>query len=568
MTTTSVAREAQKRTKKGKKDSPRSYSLAGSFSEFLALKREDMGLDKTGDEWPSTEYQKDPVRFAREVLGIEPWDKQSDVLRAAVKYKRVAVKSGHKVSKSNTAAIVALWFFCCFDQARVVMTSVTSRQVDEILWREVHMMHSRARRGIPSGDSALERNPDLTTRDIGGEPMTLARSGLKSPDFREIVGFTAREAEAVAGVSGKHLLYICDEASGIPAAIFEAIEGNRAGGARILLFSNPTRATGEFFEAFHSKKMSKENPTGFFCITISSEDTPNCREGRDVIPGLAGREWVEERKREWGIESPEYKVRVQGEFVLSEEGKIISLHLVKCAEERWHDSATPSTGRLVVSVDPAGPGGQGDESVFVARRGMKVLALVARRALNEEGHFVQLKGMLDEYREEREMPLVVIDREGPVGFGIWKLVQAEASKLPELERFEVKGLRASDAPHRRKDLYGRLRDELWANLAMWLKSGGAIPEDTKLAAELHCPSWNLQVNGVMKATPKDDIRKELKRSPDRADAIALAVWDKGDLVVPLGEQRAKAIEAAGTPDDDDDFYGEPSGIDPYNRPIL
>jgi hypothetical protein len=57
-----------------------------------------------------------------------------------------------------------------------------------------------------------------------------------------------------------------------------------------------------------------------------------------------------------------------------------------------------------------------------------------------------------------------------------------------------------------------------------LRTEGCIPDDAKLQAELHCPSWRQLINGRMKATSKDDMRKELNRSPDTADSVALAVW--------------------------------------------
>lgn len=135
--------------------------------------------------WPSARYRSNPVGFFREVLGVEPWPKQVEVIEAVRDFPRVSVRAGHKVSKSNTGAGVALWFYSSFDDARVVMSSVTARQVDAILWRELRMMLARAK------------------YPIDGEIHELARSGLKSADFREVVGFTAKEAEAVAGGLGQ-----------------------------------------------------------------------------------------------------------------------------------------------------------------------------------------------------------------------------------------------------------------------------------------------------------------------------------------------------------------------------
>lgn len=476
--------------------------------------------------WPSDLYRSDPTRYFREVLGVEPWHKQIEVIEAIRDHKRVAVSSGHKVSKSHTAAGIGLWFFCSFSDARVVMSSTTARQVDQILWRELRMMHSRSgrcvecKRADPHGPV-----PCPHSAVIPEQPFDLAKSGLKSADFREIVGFTAKEAEAVAGVSGKNLLYILDEASGIPDVIFEAIEGNRAGGARIVMFSNPTRTEGEFFAAFTSKaKLYKT-------IRISSEETPNVKAGKELIPGLATREWIDEKVEEWGRDSALFKVRVEGKFALKEDGKIVSLHAITQSEARWHE--TPADGVLSVGLDPAGEGGQGDESVFVARRGNRMLAMRPHRGLNEDAHLVHLLAFLDEFRKEREVPIVVVDREGSIGAPLYRVLRSYAEQNPG--SFAVIGFRASDAAMRQPELYARARDEIWANLAKWIREGGAILADDKLARELHAPSWSSDIRGRLRATGKDDLRKMLNRSPDRADALALSVWDTPSLRDDIGD---------------------------------
>lgn len=506
--------------------------------------------------FPSPLYQRDPVGYFRNVLGVEPWSRQRDILEAVRDHPRVAVRSGHKVSKSHSAAGVALWFYSSWEDARVIMTSTTSRQVDQILWRELRMMRARGGRCV---DCKLEDPEGLRiTRPcehstlIEGEQGELARTGLKSPDFREVVGFTAREAEAVAGISGRHLLYILDEASGIGEDIFEAIEGNRAGGARILMFSQGTRNEGEFYEAFHGKA------SFYFTLTISSEETPNALEGREVIPGLAGRDWIDEKKKEWGEDSALYIIRVKGLHATHEEGKIFSIHAIGQAEERWAD--TPEAGRLFIGLDPAGETGSGDESVFSARRGLKQLLLRAHRGLNDEQHLVQLLAMIATLKLPRETPVVVIDREGSIGSSLYgrlrNFIEPENNPLA----FELVAVRASDRAVRKPQIYDRMRDELVANLEAWFRDGGAILEDVKLEKELHAPEWKQAVNGRLKLTPKDVLKKALGRSPDRMDALALCCWEPlslhRDEDLPSAAQRAIAHER------DDDL--SENTFDPYS----
>lgn len=457
--------------------------------------------------WPSPRYRANPVAFFREVLGVEPWSKQIEVIEAVRDCPRVSVRAGHKVSKSNTGAGVALWFYSSFDDARVVMSSVTARQVDAILWRELRMMLARAK------------------HPIDGEIHELARSGLKSPDFREIVGFTAKEAEAVAGVSGKHLLYILDESSGIPDTIFEAIEGNRAGGARVLMLGNPTRCEGEFFRS-HTDK------TEFYkTIHISSEDTPNVLEGREVIPGLATREWVEEKRQEWGEDSALYQVRVRGNFARQDASTVIPLYLVDEAEERWAD--TPAVGRLHVGVDVARFGD--DDSAAVPRRGYKALEVVTWNGLDEQRLASEVIQVVRRHRSPREQKAAVkVDACGGIGIRVVGHLMAYGD---EIEVIPVNVAERSRLPNE----YPLLRDQLWFALRDWLREGGAIPEDAKLAAEMTAPRFKFDERQRRKVESKDELRKRLRRSPDRADALCLSAWEPA-VFQPPAEDEGDALE--------------------------
>lgn len=491
--------------------------------------------------WPSAKYEKDPVSFAYDILGIECWDKQAELLTLAANHSRVACASGHKVSKSCSAAIIALWEYTQHEDSRVVLTAPTARQVDSILWREIRRLFSRSGRCVDCArDNPKGPRPCPHSQVIDGEIGQLARTGLKS-GLREIVGFTARDAEAVAGISSPHLRYIVDEASGIGEDIYEAIEGNRAGGAEILLISNPTRTEGEFYEAFHGKAEFYET------IQISSEETPNAKTGRKVIPGLATRDYIEEKRREWGENSPLYKVRIKGEFVKGEDGKIISIALLTEAECRWKE--TKASGRLHIGIDPAGPGEGGDESGFAARRGNKHLSLQAFTGLTPEAHLTRTIELLQRLRYKRDtLPVVTIDAEGPVGYRVYLTLQAYAEKNPgQFQLVRFRGSSQWKNPHR---LYDRDRDLIWANMADWLRDGGTLIADTKLAQELHAPEWYQDTNSRMKATDKKQLRKELGRSPDRGDAMCLAVWEpawirdagQAEVAEEVQEQDDSALE--------------------------
>lgn len=434
---------------------------------------------------------EDPVFFGEQVFGISCWARQAEILRACVTYPRVAVRSGHKVGKSTSAALLALWYASVYAGARVILTSASARQVKEILWREVKRLYQKAN---PSLDGVCHEEPS---------------SGLRLPNGSEVLGFSTDKPERMAGISGEHLLFIVDEASGVEEAIFEAIEGNRAGGARLVLFSNPTRTSGTFYEAFTSKQEFWHR------IHVSSEETPNCTGEGSSIPGLATKEWVNEKRDEWGEDSPLYQVRVKGNFPSAGASQVMPLHLVEAAQARWTE--TPDSGPLEAGLDPARFGD--DDAVLSLRRGLKAYPLVVWQRQNS----IQLASLvlLELERQKRNDPRVVL-RVDTIGVGSGVFDQLRALAPPWLTVLAVQVSERATAKE-----YHRLRDQVWYACKEWLEGGGALPPDPKLEAELVAPSFTFDAQGKIQVSSKDEIKDKLRRSPDRADALCLSVAQVG-----------------------------------------
>lgn len=454
----------------------------------------------------AVKYQDNAIGFATDVLGVELWSKQIEILEAIINHSRIAIKSGHKVSKTFTACIIALWWYCCFPEARVIMTAVTAQQIRNVLWRQLSLIHFKSKTQI---DGTLSEIPS---------------GGLKSFDFREIIGFTAKDKEAMAGYSGK-ILYILDEASGIPDSIFEAIEGNRAGGARIIMFSNPTRLSGKFYDAFHKDKKF------WHTISISSEESPNVIQGKEVIPHLAGIDWINEKKEEWGENSPLYQIRIKGNFPNQDECIVVPTDLVVEATERFEslneenceiDLNSPEyQGLFVIGVDPARFGG--DESSICFRRNLRVYPLVTANGL-DSNQLLQL--FYSEFHKVSKgvpmapgrLPTVYVDNTGGFGSGFIDNI--------DRKRFNVKEIHFASKAF--SNDFTNVRAEMWFNITAWLKSGPCILADdqkSKLSHELTAVQYHLNNKGQRQIQDKQEIKKLIKRSPDRADSLALTFYD-------------------------------------------
>lgn len=502
----------------------------GRKGERLAsLLLSDLEGTSTSVRWPSRHWEHDLPGYAREVLQVKYLSPEQETILKDIEQPRakVAVTSGHKTGKDFIGGIVANWWYSLWDDARVRITAVTGNQVKDVCWREVTAHHARSHLGA---------------YPLDGTPGLLPATGLRVGQ-REVVGFTCDKQEAVAGISSGHILYLITEASGVPDYVFEALTGNLAGkDCRVLMLSQPTRTEGYFLRAF------TKNSAQWKCHTLRSDATINVRERRTVIDGMAGWDWLEEVAREWGAPprwreiaggapittedvaqaGPVWLVRVWGRPALGESGRIIPLQLVAESEQRWQAwqaSGDRASGRLTVGLDVA-QAQDGDECAYAARRGHVVLELEAwhvsqhvREELAAEEVALRVVTVVRRFRDAREPRAVVnVDAGGTFGAKVAAQLERFASEL-EVVRVHF-GSRARDLRN-----FAYLRDELWFGGRDWLREGGALPPDAKLEAELTAPTASGNVRQQQRVEGKEELRKRLGRSTDRADAVLLSIYE-------------------------------------------
>src|SRR5581483_2003380 len=286
--------------------------------------------------------QDDPVDWVRSSLGVRPWDKQVEILESVFANRRTAVKSAHGVGKTFITAVACLAFHYAYPDSVVITTAPVARQVEKSMWGYIRHFHRRA--SLPGKCLQLE----LRDED---DPL------------HYMVGFTATSSEQFQGFHAPHILVAVDEASGISPDIAVAIEGIMSSGeSRLILIGNPTQQSGYFFDAFNSQRDL------YHTVTLSARETPEYKEPGSY-PYLPSREWVDERARVWGEDSPLFRIRVLGEFAHDETNGVIPLSWVEAANRRWEqlagtDGFIPFTHMDALGVDV---GLSHDESVLAPR---------------------------------------------------------------------------------------------------------------------------------------------------------------------------------------------------------
>lgn len=486
--------------------------LAGAFERAASEER--------AKAYPLRQYQTDPVRYVLERLR-EPYimPHQAAILMAladAVMGKpdperptgkcpaNVAVRSCQKAGKTKVGVWASLWRYECFDASRTFMCASIVEQSKNVLWRELHDTKREAERRGVIIDGRLAASPS------GGF--------VSSDGSREIRGVSGREIEALAGLSGNLFTWI-DEASHLPEGKAQAFAGNTLGGGFRLLTSNPTRNAGPFWDAFHNHEDFWQT------FHIDGEDVADWQEREGIrIPYVISREKIEEFRLLYGVESPFWILRVKGDWLLYEEGKIIKMASIIEAQTRY--AAAVDDGVTSIGYDPAGvTDDRGDWHVWTIVRGTRLVASHKKRGLEIEAAVAETLGVINLYRREGEFPILQIDIDGvggPVAARLLDEAQRRERHDPR-NAFKAYGVKPSSPRTRNPKMHARVRDELWWGLAEWLKTGAIPPGDSHLEAELYAPSWELQATGAIKATDKADLRNILGRSTDSADALALAV---------------------------------------------
>ena len=439
-----------------------------------------------------------PVEFAGEVLGVELWAKQRELLSALPEHHRVAVKSGNGLGKGFSAAVAVLWYLYTHEPAIVLSTAPTFRQVRYILWRQIHNLYR------------------LAPETLGGR---LLDTRWELDDDRYALGLSADGPDQFQGFHSPNMLIVVDEAEGVSENIYEAVEAvMTSADPRLLLIGNPTTTSGMFRRAFHEERQI------YHCITISALDSPNLKGDGVVVPGLVTPRWVDERRQIWGENNPLYRARVLGEFPEQSEDALISLSHVEAAVERWRAQqlaqaagyATPPPvqwepeGEVVLAVDVARFGS--DHSVILRRQGMRVDEIRTFNGLDT----MQLAGWVAAAIREFRPLRTCVDEVG-VGAGV-------VDRLRE-QGYGVRGINVAQSA-RQKEVFANLRAEGYCRLRELFAAGEiAIPPDRQLVGELVSLRYHHDSRGRVLLERKEDMRKRGVPSPDRADALMLAFLD-------------------------------------------
>ena len=195
---------------------------------------------------------------------------------------------------------------------------------------------------------------------------------------------------------------------------------------------------------------------------------------------------------------------VTTDFVISEED-------IEKSMSRNIDPKEVKNSQCRLGVDVARGGI--DDTMFARRKGLIGFPMEGMSS-QEDGKAVASKISLLHQRHFIER--VFVDDTGGYGSSVIDF-------LKQFSHIDYVGIKYNARATEPKRYYNK-RTEMWCRMRDWIKDGGQLPNDPKLAEELMVPKLYF-FGSQMRLEAKEQIKAMLGRSPDSADAFAQTFAD-------------------------------------------
>lgn len=445
--------------------------------------------DKAKDLAWFARYADDPVGFMRDVLRCEPWERQEAMALAVRDEQRTVVVTSNGIGKDWVSARIALWWIYA-RRGFVILTGPTERQVKQICMREVRRAFNAA--------------PELP-----GELLSLELR-VDAAGSCGMIAFTSDNADKLVGYHHPRLLICVTEGQGVEDDAYEAAMACVTSPEnRLYVYGNPTKPIGSFYRVAHSEHWHR--------LTIAATEHPNVITGREEIPGAVSRQWIDDMRNEYGENSSIFQARVHARFPEDNIEGLIRRAWYRAAVERHEAAGTGFVSnepqRAVLALDIARYGA--DSSCLCTVRGARMDPLVTWRdaSITDSARRIIDHAMHCTVRGQR--PALIVDETG-LGAGCVDILRSEG--------WPVIGFNGAGGAFNSERFLNCRAESHWLLRDLLERNRIGLPRDAALEEEALAIEWQLTASGQIQIVGKETVRKTLGRSPDRLDAVVMALW--------------------------------------------
>ena len=378
--------------------------------------------------------------------------------------------------------------------------------------------------------------------------------GVTFPNGGVILLATAADVSAMQGHHGETLCIVADEAQHLEDEQLVALQSCVVGDTNyIVLTGNALNLGGPFHRVATSADPSWHQ------TRVTALDVLEDPEAQ-YIPGLVSKRGVDNIRQTWGQDSAHFQSRVLARFPAQPADAMFPEAAIQRAFALWADAMFRQSQRpegVTLGVD-VGASEEGDASVMAVAWGGWVSELCC---WHEADTMKSVSRIISEFRRlriskvrgspfhEREAALLQdhigtvfveaaflrgdpLDYDGfdadiyvdEIGVG-----RGVADRLRELN-YSVKPFNASKraTTEQRQFTYANLRAEAYARMRdKMIRGEVGLPYSPELEQELRTARGFLNPAGKLQIIAKDEWRQIIHRSPDRLDAVVMAVAGRG-----------------------------------------
>lgn len=462
------------------------------------------------------QYIEYPVFFCEHALGHITWSKQREILESVAVNEKTAVRASHGVSKTFAAAETAVWFLNCIPNSKVITTAPVFFQIKMLLWAEINAIY-------------------MTSRiRLEGECLTTEIKTDEKDHYA--VGFATDKPARSEGWHAPAILFIFDEAKGIPQWMWDSARGAMTGGLCRWLVVSTTDGV-QVGEQYH--KIFNSEKTDWNRIHISAFDSPyvtgekfrsieiqdprrpdrftvKYTDPKDFVVQIATPAWIAKCVGDWGEDSPLFITKVKGEIHDASADSIIKLSQVIQMHKNWDNPDFKDEGVVEVGVDVA-RGGTDNVSMY-KRKGLKVIdhKVIKPKAMPEKERLYYVAEEVERFAGQDKKIRIKVDDTG-LGGGVTDILQHHGFNVVPVNFGEVAG----DQDH-----YPSAASEMWFEVGKIVHEI-ACPPNAELDAQLvNRKSEGLDKKGRRVVEGKKEYKaRNGGKSPDEADGFLLAFYE-------------------------------------------
>lgn len=436
-------------------------------------------------------WRDEPVFFVTDELKAQPDTWQLEVLNSLAdpSIQRIGMKACVGPGKSAVEAWIA-WYFLATQgnvgqHPKGAAVSITADNLKDNLWAEIKKWQLRSQWLSAKYTWQSER---VFCNDHPETWFISARSWAKTANAEE-------QAKTLSGLHSEYVLALIDESGAIPPPVANAAEQalSLCKWGKIVQAGNPISRGGMLYAACTSLRHLWK------IVTVTGDPDDQNRSPRiDLV-------WAREQIRTHGRDNPWIQSQILGEFPPASINVLMGPEEVERAMTHTHMPEDYEHQQKRLGIDVAREGD--DRTVLAPRQGLQAFPMVELR--NQRGPQVAARAAIAKERWNWETAFV--DNSGGFGGAVEdSMLQGGLSYIP------VNFGGAADDSR-----YANKRAEMWFRMAEWLKRGGCLPNDPDMVRELTTPTFTWNPKGQFLIEPKDQIKKRLGFSPDKADALAL-----------------------------------------------